>query len=266
MIITTWRVFTYLADGVVTTYDWLSFGLFYLVSVLFAALLIAMLIRSQYIITDKQIILQFGLIKTKYEIKDIFSIHRFQGENKLAVYFDDFKTKYAVIVVKDIWYDDFVKTLISRKPGLSFSFSTAEEEEQYKHDNDRRHKNEGITPLFFALSVVLGVRLEEERHQEGEYDGSGYSRARRRKRTRERPEEAALRPLHRAVCKQIPEPADGDRRPSARKLDERLIEAEGGQYDAREHKDDEDLAGSQVGEIDDHLRRRADEPSHRECL
>ncbi len=140
VIITTWRVFTYLADGVVTTYDWLSFGLFYLVSVLFAVLLIAMLIRSQYIITDKQIILQFGLIKTKYEIKDIFSIHRFQGENKLAVYFDDFKTKYAVIVVKDIWYDDFVKTLISRKPGLSFSFSTAEEEEQYKHDNDRRHK------------------------------------------------------------------------------------------------------------------------------
>ena len=83
-------------------------------------------------ITEKQLILQFGFIKQKYELKSIYSVHLFKGLNKLAVYFDDFKTKYTVVVVKDTWYDEFVKTLIERNPKIGFSFSTPEEEEEYK--------------------------------------------------------------------------------------------------------------------------------------
>lgn len=130
--LTTWRLVFFLKDGGDSVYSWIQYIILYFVSVALAVIIISMLVRSQYKITDKQLILQFGFIKTKYEIKSIYSVHLFQGTNKLAVYFDDFKTKYAVIVVKPEWYDDFVQTLISRKPGLGFSFSTAEEEDEIK--------------------------------------------------------------------------------------------------------------------------------------
>lgn len=109
-------------------YSWLQYIILYLVSILLAVLITAMLIRSRYTVTEKQIILQFGLIKSKYEIKSIYSIHLFQGSNKLALYFDDYHTKYTVVVVNRSWYDDFVKTLLERKPSIEFTFSTAEEE------------------------------------------------------------------------------------------------------------------------------------------
>lgn len=130
--LTTWRLIAFLGEGGDSIYSWIQFIILYFVSVFLAALIIAMLIRSQYVITEKQLILQFGFIKTKYEIKNIYSVHLFQGANKLAVYFDDFQTKYAVIVVKPMWYDDFIQALTARKPGIGFSFSTAEEEEEIK--------------------------------------------------------------------------------------------------------------------------------------
>ena len=127
--LTTWRFLNFLKGGADSVYGWLQYAILYFVSVFLAVLIAAMLVRSEYVVTDKQLIQRFGLIQTKYEIKNIYSVHLFQGAHKLAVYF---KTKYAVIVVKEIWYDDFVRTLTDRKPSIGFSFSTAEEEDEIK--------------------------------------------------------------------------------------------------------------------------------------
>lgn len=127
--LTTWRV---IANGADDAYTWLQYILLYFVSVFLAVILIAMLIKSQYILTDHDLILQFGLIRNRYEIEKISSVHLFKGANKLAVYFDEYQTKYIVIVVKDSWYDDFVKTLLEKNGKIGFSFSTAEEEEDAK--------------------------------------------------------------------------------------------------------------------------------------
>lgn len=130
--LTTWRFLNFLADGANSVYGWIQYFILYFVSVFLAVLIAAMLVRSEYVITDKQLIQRFGVIRTKYEIKNIYSVHLFQGARKLAVYFDDFKTKYTVIVVKESWYSDFIKTLSERKPSIGFSFSGAEEEEELK--------------------------------------------------------------------------------------------------------------------------------------
>ena len=37
-----------------------------------------------------------------------------------------------VIVIKDAYYDDFVRELIERNERIGFSFSTAEEENEFK--------------------------------------------------------------------------------------------------------------------------------------
>lgn len=130
--LTLWRFLTFLREDPSSVYGWMQYIILFIVSVVFAILIIAMLIRSQYLITGTQLILQFGLIKQKFEIRNIYSVHLFKGMNKLAIYFDDFKTNYSVIVIKDIWYDDFTQTLLERKPSIAFSFSTAEEEDEVK--------------------------------------------------------------------------------------------------------------------------------------
>lgn len=130
--LTLWRFLRFLKDGQTSVYGWMQYIILFFVCVFLFAALLGILIRSQYLITGKRLILQFGFIRQKFEISSIYSVHLFKGLGKLAVYFDDFKTKYIIIVIKEELYDDFVQTLIERKPGIGFSFSTAEEEDEIK--------------------------------------------------------------------------------------------------------------------------------------
>ena len=130
--LTTWQLAEALAEGGPSVYECITYALMYLVSVLLAVLISAMLIRSQYVITDSELIMRFGLIRQKYDLKKIFSVHLFKGADKLAVYFDDFRTNYIVIVVKNTWYDDFIRELTARNERIAFTFSSAEEEEEFK--------------------------------------------------------------------------------------------------------------------------------------
>ncbi len=125
--ITTWQFLGFLRGGELgSVYEWLKYILLYLVSLLLAVLVVAMLIRSRYTVTSKELILRFGLIRSKYALKSIFSVKLFKSTGKLTVYFDDFKTKYMVIVVKEEWYDDFIQTLLERNGHMEIDFSPEE--------------------------------------------------------------------------------------------------------------------------------------------
>ena len=106
--------------------------LLYLVSILLATLLTAMLIKSQYIVNDRYLVMQFGIIRQKYEIKKVCSVHHFRGAHKLAVYFDEFKSKYIMIVVNERWFDDFISALIARSSRIEVTVSSPEEEREFK--------------------------------------------------------------------------------------------------------------------------------------
>ena len=130
-----WNIIRFLQTGADGVYQWLQYGILFFTTVFFAALIISMFICSRYTITDKQLITQFGFIRSKYDIANITSIHLFRGAGKLAVYFND--NKYMVIVVKSEWYDDFIKELLQRNDKIGFSFSTAEEEEEIKKNKKK---------------------------------------------------------------------------------------------------------------------------------
>lgn len=130
--LTIWRI---VAQGENSVYVWMQHAILLLVSALMAILVIAMLLKSEYTLTNEQLILSFGLIRSKYDLKKIYSVHLFRGAKKLAVYFDDYKTNYIIIYVKESWYDEFIKTLVSLNPKIGFSFSSPEEEENFKRDN-----------------------------------------------------------------------------------------------------------------------------------
>ncbi len=131
--VSTWYFVDFLQTGDLTSvYEWIKYALLYFVSIALAVLDVAMLLRSQYVITETDLIWKFGLIKQIFSIKKIFSVHLFRGSGKLAVYFDDFKTDYIMIVVNEEWYTDFVNQLTERNPRIAFSFSTKEEEDEIK--------------------------------------------------------------------------------------------------------------------------------------
>lgn len=130
--LTTWQFVRFLGGDLSSVYEWMKYILLYLVSILLAVLLTAMLICSQYVVTERQLIMQFGLIKQKYALKSVCAIHHARGAKKLVVYFDEYKSKYIMIVVKESWYDDFIKTLLERNPRIEFTFSTPEDEDVKK--------------------------------------------------------------------------------------------------------------------------------------
>lgn len=130
--VTSWQFVGFLGGDLSSVWEWLKYSLLYLASLLLAVLLVAMLIRSRYVLTDTALVMQFGLIKTKFPLSAICSVHLFRGAHKLAVYFDDYKNDFIVIVVKEVWYDEFVRELTARNEKIAFTFSTAEEEAEFK--------------------------------------------------------------------------------------------------------------------------------------
>ena len=128
--LTLWQFLDFLKSDISSVWEWLKYSLMFLVCGLLFVLVVAMLIKSQYKITDREVILQFGFIKTRYEIKKIRSVRHFLGSGRLAVYFDDMKNQYAIIVVKEKWFSEFVAALKERNEAIEFDFVTADEENE----------------------------------------------------------------------------------------------------------------------------------------
>ena len=130
--LTLWQFLGFLKGDISSAWEWMKYILMFLVCGLLFVLVVAMFICSRYVITEKELILQFGLIKTRYEIKKIRAIRHFMGSGRLAVYFDDMKNEYSVIVVKESWFDAFVNALREKNENIDFDFTTAEEEAEWK--------------------------------------------------------------------------------------------------------------------------------------
>lgn len=122
----TWQFVIFLQGDLSSPYDWLKFILLYFASVFLAVIIIGMLVKSQYVITDKELIVQFGIIRTRYSLNKIRSVCHIRSMGKLAVYFDDYKTKYVLIAVKEVWYNDFIKALTDRNNRIEITFDDEE--------------------------------------------------------------------------------------------------------------------------------------------
>ena len=103
-----------------------------IVCVALLVVFISLLIRSYYKITDKEIILKFGVIKSVFKIEEITSVHLFTKTNKLVLYFKN--ETYTVIVVKENWHKDFIDDLLSKNDKIVYDVSYEESEDDEKND------------------------------------------------------------------------------------------------------------------------------------
>lgn len=118
--ISVWRIYTF---GIKTFTDVLKYPFLIAVCVFGIALVVSLLIRSQYVVDDKFFITQYGFIKSKFAVSDITSALLDRDAQKLTVYFGE---PYAVLSVAPEWNEALVRALLAVNPNIDYGFTLAD--------------------------------------------------------------------------------------------------------------------------------------------
>lgn len=110
--------------------DVLKSPLLILISALCIAVVIGILVKSQYVVTDKQFIMQFGFIKNKYDVQKITSLLLNSDNKKLTVYFGE---EYVILSISPAENEDFVRAVQAVNPDAQFSFTLTENTENQEN-------------------------------------------------------------------------------------------------------------------------------------
>lgn len=116
-------VYNICTDGLHSFNDWLKYPFLILVSVALTVLVVALLVKSQYIVDGKSFTTQFGLIKSKCLLKDITAVVLDRDTNKLTVYTGE---TFSVVSVQPSWNENFVRALLKGNPEIDYSYTVTE--------------------------------------------------------------------------------------------------------------------------------------------
>ncbi len=114
-------------------YPVIQYTLMFLITLALAVILVSLLVSSYYSIDEKWLKTSFGVIKSKYDLKDIKTLLLDRTTNKLSVYFNN--ESFIVIVVKEDWYDDFIDALCSANDKIEFTINSKENK---KDDEEKK--------------------------------------------------------------------------------------------------------------------------------
>ena len=99
--------------------DALKFPMLILVCLFCIALVVSILIRSQYTVDETNLTTAFGFIKSQYPIKDFTSMTVNSHTHKLTVYQGE---EFFVLTVKEAWENDLVQAILQSKPDIEVSY------------------------------------------------------------------------------------------------------------------------------------------------
>ena len=106
--------------GILTFYDFLKYPFLILICIFCIFLIVALLIKSQYSLIGTELVTQFGVIKSKYDISKITALTHDRELSKLQVNFGE---EFFVLVLDPAWADDFTSELIKLNPDADFSYT-----------------------------------------------------------------------------------------------------------------------------------------------
>ena len=126
IIVNVVRVINLLSNGyALGFYEYVSLILAIVLSVAFILFIITALIKSYYQITDKAVVLKWGIIKNTVDISDVKEIKFITNKNKLELTFED--ESYFIIVVDDRWKEAFIDELKTKFPNIPYIQETEED-------------------------------------------------------------------------------------------------------------------------------------------
>ena len=120
IVLSGWRIHN---QGIHGFNDALKSPLLIAICVFGIVVVAALLIRSQYVITEKELIVQFGIIKNKFNVAEFTSILLDTDTQKLTIYMGE---AFFVVTTNPMWNNDFVQALREVKPEIEFSFTLTE--------------------------------------------------------------------------------------------------------------------------------------------
>ncbi len=118
--ISVWRILRF---GVKSFNDVLKYPFLIAVCLFCIVIVIALLIRSEYVVSEKQFVIRFGVIKSRYEISDVTSLLYDRDLKKLSLYFGE---AYITVGVASEWNEDLVRALLAVNPNIDYGFTLAE--------------------------------------------------------------------------------------------------------------------------------------------
>lgn len=117
------NVYRIIAAEGAATYDYLSPSIAILISVLGIVLFSSMLISSGYKVTDKELVLYWGLLKNAFPIASIKKIVLEQTNEKLILYYNE--DNYFVLNARSVEYMDLADELRKKNDRILFEIATA---------------------------------------------------------------------------------------------------------------------------------------------
>lgn len=128
--VSVWRIVRF---GIKGFTDVIKYPFLIAVCIFCIVIVIGILIRSQYIVDGENFITQFGLIKSKFAIREITSVLLDRDLKKLSIYFGE---QYSVISVSHEWNEELVRALLAVNPNIDYGF-TLSDSPQDKIDNEK---------------------------------------------------------------------------------------------------------------------------------
>ena len=116
-------------EGVHGFTDALQSPLLIAICVFAIVFIISVLIKSQYVVTDKHYVSQFGFVKSRFLIKDVTKIELDSDTKKLTVFVGE---QFMILSLPPEQNDAFVQAMreVNKDIDFSFTLATAQEEDK----------------------------------------------------------------------------------------------------------------------------------------
>ena len=112
-----WRISRF---GVGSFYDVLKYPFLIFVCLICVVIVTSVLIKSEYIVEEPFFISRFGLIKSKFNVKEITSMLFDSDAKKLTLYFGE---QFLTLSVSPLWQEDLARALLKINPDIEYSFT-----------------------------------------------------------------------------------------------------------------------------------------------
>ena len=116
-------------NGIHGLNDVLKDPLLILVCLFLIAIVLGILIKSQYVITETHYVTQFGFIRSKFLIKDVTAVTLDMNTKKLTVNVGE---QYTVLSLSPEWHNDFIQALLAVNPKIKYDVTLTDADNKPK--------------------------------------------------------------------------------------------------------------------------------------
>ena len=115
--------FTLNVYRLVKAFDYMSSAVAVVISVVAAALFSSMLISSNYTVTDKELVLNWGLLKNRFPLSSVKKIVLEQTKEKLILYYNE--DNFFILNARTVDYADLVDEMRKKNDKIVFEFTSS---------------------------------------------------------------------------------------------------------------------------------------------